>query len=337
MKKIDLHNVNWELIGDILTDKASNKQKSDFENWLETDVANESFFNDIKEIWVKTGNLSYGYSQETNEAWEIVKLKTTQKRNKVFYLKPAFYSVVSIAASLLILLFVGKAILYPDETIFSAKNNSIVAQELPDKSVIDLNYDTELKYKTNFIRKKREVWLSGEAFFDVEQMKTKPFIIHTEHGNFKVLGTSFNISSYKNDSLLSLSVKTGVVEFFPNSLHGSIKVKKGEQVHYNINNKKLKKHKSKTENYIAWKTKTLVFDDLRLEEITQILEKTYNTKIKFENNSLKELRFTAEFKNQSLDKILKVISLTFELEVEKIDNYIKLLEIKNEQTKDQNN
>ncbi len=337
MKKEDLHNVNWDLISDILTDTASEDQKTEFKNWLAQDVLNSSFFNEIKEIWLKTGNLSHCYSSDTNYAWGIVKSKTIQRNKKVVKLKRALYWTISAAASLFLIFYFSKNILSPEKAILSTTNNSIIAYKLPDNSEVDLNYQTEIKYNKKFIRKNRELWLNGEAFFDVEKVKSKPFVIHTQQGSFKVLGTSFNISSYKNDSLLSLFVKTGEVEFFPKNVNNSFVVKKGEQIHYNKINKKLSKKKNKTENFIAWKTKTLTFDDLTLEEIAIILKRTYNTEIRFENENIQQIRFTAQFKNQSLDKILKVIAMTFELEIQKTDDYIKLLEIKHEQTTDQNN
>ncbi len=337
MKKEDLHNVNWDLISDILTDKASENQKAEFENWLNQNDSNSSFFNKIKEIWLKTGNLSHFYSADTNYAWEIVKSKTVQKHTKVVKLKRTLSWAISAAASLLLIFYFSKNIRSPKEATLSTTNNSIIAYKLPDNSEVDLNYQTEIKYNKKFIRKNRELRLNGEAFFDIEKMKSKPFIIHTEQGSFKVLGTSFNISSYKNDSLLSLFVKTGEVEFFSENIKGSVIVKKGEQIHYNKINKKLSKKKNKTENFIAWKTKELTFDDLTLEEIAAILKRVYNTEIRFENENIQQIRFTAQFKGQSLDKILKVIAITFELEIQKTDDYIKLLEVKNEQTKGQNN
>lgn len=327
MEKNNLHKVNWDIISDILTNKATEAQKTEFNNWLNSDKDNSVYFKQIKELWLKTGSLTHCYSKETNDAWANVISRTTKKIKKSGKLRRFLYFTIPAAASLLLLFFVGKSILFPEKVTLSTNNNSIIAYNLPDNSVVDLNHNSELKYNKKFLRKKRELWLTGEAFFDVEKMEDKPFIIHTHHGSFKVLGTSFNITSYSNDKLLSLYVKTGMVEFFPKDKKGSVKVKKGYQLHYDKKKRKVIKTQDESENYMAWKTGILEFTDTGLDEVAIILEKTFNTKIIIEDEKIKQLQLTANFENQSLDKILKVIAFTFDLEVEQTNEEIKLKQI----------
>lgn len=331
MNKDKSHNIDWDIIIDILNETASNSQKQEFKNWLDSDDSNLEYFNQIEKVWLKTGSISHLYSIETNNAWEEVKSLTIQKDHKPINLKRRLLTTISIAASLLIIFFIGKNFFNPEKFTISTSNEMLLSYNLPDNSTVDINSYSTICFTKNFNRNKREVWLTGEAFFDVEKMENKPFIIHTKSGSFKVLGTSFNISSYEKDSLLSLHVKTGIVEFFPKNLKGSVKIKKGEQINYNKAKGKFRKTQNISDNYIAWKTKNLTFDNESLEDIAKILEKVYAVKIIFENDNLKQLRFTGDFKNQSLDKIIKVIALTFELDTEQSTEQIKLLKIKNEQ------
>lgn len=316
MNKNELHNIDWDIITDILNESASESQKKDFEKWINSDESNRTYFNQFKKVWLKTGSISHLHTEETNTAWEFVKSQTIQKQRKTIDLRSKVLLPLSIAASLFIVLFLGKDFVMPKETMISTTNQISLAYNLPDNSEIDLSYNSDLRFNSRFNKKTREVWLSGEAFFDVEKNKEKPFIIHTSHGDFKVLGTSFNISSYESDNILSLHVKTGLVEFFPKNKKGSVKIGKGYQIFFDKNKLRLIKKTNKTENYVAWKTKSLTFKNTKLDEVIKTLESTYNKTIIIENDALKDLSFTANFNNQSLEKIVKVITITFDIEAE---------------------
>jgi len=316
MNKTDLHNINWDIITDILNESASESQIREFNIWISAKKANSESFEQIKSIWIKTGNISHLHSEETNRAWELVKSETILKERKTISIKHKILLPLSIAASLLIALFAWKNVFNLKEIYISTTNNTSLAYNLPDKSQIDLSYNSKITFNKKYGKKNREIWLNGEAFFDVKKDSKKPFIIHTTHGSFQVLGTSFNISSYDKDELLSLYVKTGIVEFFPKARKGSLKIGKGYQIHFNKTDLTVVKEQLKTENYIAWKTGSLSFLNTNLADVAKILETTFNTKIFFDDKELGKLSFTANFKNQSLEKIIKVISITFDLEAD---------------------
>ncbi|OFX83584.1 MAG: hypothetical protein A2W99_15230 [Bacteroidetes bacterium GWF2_33_16] len=310
------NNVNWDILVDILSNTASEQQKLEFENWLKSETENAEYFNQIQKTWLETGNIAHCYSDETNFAWGIIKSKTIEKKDRKIGFTKKYLIPLSVAACFTALLLIGKNFINPEKFVLYTLDQIALEKDLPDNSKVDLNFNSQLIYSKYYNRRKREVWLTGEAFFDVKKDKEKPFIIHTSHGNFKVLGTSFNISSYNEKDFLSLTVKTGVVEFFPKGKKGSIKVSNGYKIQYNKNNFSITKSKYNNENFIAWKNQTLDFANLPLVEVAQILEGTFNIKIVFKNNNIKELPFTANFKNQPVDKILKVIAITFDLEVE---------------------
>ena len=87
--------------------------------------------------------------------------------------------------------------------------------ELADGSKIWLNADSKVQYPALFNGSTREVYLNGEAFFDIAKNPSKPFIIHLSNGTVRVLGTSFNIKAYDNEPVVETSVATGKVAFIP--------------------------------------------------------------------------------------------------------------------------
>lgn len=89
---------------------------------------------------------------------------------------------------------------------------------LPDGSVVCLNSGSVLKYDPAFLRKKnREVYLIGEGYFEVQKNPEKPFIVHADDINVKVLGTVFNVRSYPEDSEIEVSLIKGKVNVFSTS------------------------------------------------------------------------------------------------------------------------
>ncbi|MCR6718728.1 MAG: FecR family protein [Chitinophagaceae bacterium] len=86
---------------------------------------------------------------------------------------------------------------------------------LADGSKVWLNADSKIQYPARFTGNTREVFLNGEAFFDIEKNPEKPFIIHLTNGTIRVLGTSFNVKAYDGETIVETSVATGKVAFIP--------------------------------------------------------------------------------------------------------------------------
>ena len=182
---------------------------------------------------------------------------------------------------------------------------------LPDGSLVFLNSDTKLKYKSNFGTKKREVFLEGEAFFDVTQNPRKPFIVYTSENTVKVLGTAFNVSAYPDENIHQISLERGKI---------SISHDKGKSLLLNPDETYLllcNKNQSKifkTENveiYSSWKDGKIIFRNQRFADIVRKLERSHNIVINIQNTKIENLRYTGEFNiNDDVRMILGIISLT---------------------------
>ena len=143
--------------------------------------------------------------------------------------KKKFVIGFSVAASLLIGLFVGINFLN-DKGIFSepaisdgelAKISKITlpgqklkGHILPDSTFVSLNADSKISYPAKFSASKREVYLEGEAFFDVKRDVNRPFLIYANGSTTEVLGTSFNVNAYPSENIVEISVVTGKVAVY---------------------------------------------------------------------------------------------------------------------------
>jgi ferric-dicitrate binding protein FerR (iron transport regulator) len=183
--------------------------------------------------------------------------------------------------------------------------------ELADGSKIWLNADSKLSYPDVFDNNTRDVYLSGEAFFDIASNPGKPFIVHLSSGSVHVLGTSFNVRAYENEAVQT-SVKTGKVAFIPAPQEGqqpdTIYITPDEKVIYRKtvmnDNEDIVKEATSAEDDKAWTEGRLVFRDRTLEDIAYELERTFGKKVSFSSDAPRYYRLTGAFQDNSLQDIM---------------------------------
>lgn len=177
---------------------------------------------------------------------------------------------------------------------------------LSDGSKVNLNAGSELKYPVTFIKneKNRNVYLNGEAYFQVAKNENHPFVVNTEDMDVEVLGTQFNVTSYTEDDKTYTVLVEGKV-----AAHN--KLNENDTKLLNPNNKvyfdgnQLKTENVNVKKYVAWVTGELVFIDDSFGVIKNKLERKYNVVINNSYKALDEIIITATFKNETLDQVLK--------------------------------
>jgi len=194
---------------------------------------------------------------------------------------------------------------------------------LPDGTLVTLNSDTKVFYPKKFGRKTREISIEGEAFFEVKPNKNKPFIIHAGKAQIKVVGTSFSVSAYPDTKLVEVIVQTGKVQVM-NKMTETLQTEEliltpGDKGTLVYGSKTLQKTTNQDPNFLAWKTRNLIFKATSLREVIENLEKVYKVDIRLADPKLNELLLTAQFNNYPLDFILKVIETTFPIQVQEVN------------------
>jgi ferric-dicitrate binding protein FerR (iron transport regulator) len=162
---------------------------------------------------------------------------------------------------------------------------------LADGSRVNINAGSELKYPQAFNGKTREVFLSGEGYFDIHHDAAKPFIIHTGKTVTTVLGTAFNIKEDKLNHTVVVTVTRGKVSV-ANGDHFLGVITPDQQLSFNTNDGHASKLYVDATKVIAWQKANLQFDDVTLEAAAKQLEQQFNVKITFANDRLKRCRFT---------------------------------------------
>ncbi|KZS42850.1 hypothetical protein AWE51_15900 [Aquimarina aggregata] len=200
---------------------------------------------------------------------------------------------------------------------------------LSDGTSIFLNSGSSIKYPVQFIKgQSRQVFLNGEAFFDVAEDKLHPFIIDAQELNVEVLGTKFNVSTYKEDSQIEVVLVEGSVELDKQSYKGnkekSVILKPGFNGVFNKKENSISTSKVNTSLYTSWMTGNVVFRNAPFREIAKKLERVYNVSIIINNEELANENFNAsiEVDNETIEEVLNYFNKFFDIEFEIINNKI---------------
>jgi ferric-dicitrate binding protein FerR (iron transport regulator) len=180
---------------------------------------------------------------------------------------------------------------------------------LPDGTTVVLNKHSKLSYPVQFTGSTREVYLTGEALFDVAHNPAKPFSVHTGAFVTKVLGTAFSIKAYPGDSNVKITVTRGKVEVKRESDSDQILgiLERGDQLVVNTSSVAIAKTKVPVTDTITFEKETLQFENVTFEEAVKVVSQHYSVKVRFENDALRNCRLTGDFTNDSLSQILDVI------------------------------
>jgi transmembrane sensor len=180
-----------------------------------------------------------------------------------------------------------------------------------------LNGGTKLSIVENqFNRKLREVWLTGEAFFEVAKNPEKPFIIHTGTMQTTVRGTSFNVKAYPQLSENVVSVRSGKVEVSDATETFGI-LTHNKQLTYNTANKKTQIAESDWNDAAGWMEGRMIFNSASILEIQLRLKQHYGLEMEVTGNALKDVQCNAGFKKgASVEEVLERISALYNVKYE---------------------
>ncbi|MDX1365233.1 MAG: FecR domain-containing protein [Arenibacter latericius] len=218
---------------------------------------------------------------------------------------------------------IGEDVVYNTLLVPFGKKSKI---KLSDGSKIWLNSGSRLVYPAAFNGKNREVYLEGEAIFDVVHDKTRPFLVVSEGQKVEVLGTVFNVSTYMDESEIRTTLKSGSVQIEPNDKRlgntlGKLKIIPGTQAIYDKRDKNIVSKPVNVEDYFSWINNELVFEKDQLHFIVRKLSRHYNVDIEIvaAELALETFSGTLDLK-EDVEKVLRIIAGTTDME------YIKITE-----------
>ena len=180
---------------------------------------------------------------------------------------------------------------------------------LQDGTLVYMNSETELKYPVRFVGKERRVYLSGEAYFEVQRDTTKPFIVVMNGNEVRVLGTEFNVRSYEDEKCQFTTLVAGKVLLTTHD-HRCIELLPNEQGIVDPQGD-IRKEQVDVALYTAWKDGNFVFRKQSLEHIMEIVERWYDLKVTFEDEWCKQVSFSGNVERyDDFSKLAEMLEAT---------------------------
>lgn len=327
----EFYNMSDDLLVKFLLGEASASERREVEHWINADQDNQQYFEQFKFIWDQSQELAANTEVDENDAWKRFQQRVSGEQDipVMTVVKPVRKKWYDTRVAAAVIMLVGVAallyyILVPfrnGKQVVLAATAEAKAETLPDGSVITLNKNSSISYATGFKGNKRNVKLSGEAFFQVKPDIGKPFIVTINDVTITVLGTSFNVKSINGKT--EVIVESGLVKVEHDAR--SIQLKQKEKLEIEANDSALTKEPVTDQFYKFYRTREIVCDNTPLWKLVQVLNEAYNVNIVIENPALKSLEIDVPFYNEPLEDVLKVIQETFpQINLSKKDSLIIL-------------
>ncbi|HZL09768.1 MAG TPA: FecR domain-containing protein [Prolixibacteraceae bacterium] len=193
---------------------------------------------------------------------------------------------------------------------------------LPDGTKVILNAGSSLAYPDLFAGESREVFLMGEAYFEVKHDSKHPFIVQVNGLRIKDLGTMFNISAYKSDGRIETVLAEGKVSISQNNsgfFALPTTLNPGQMASFDRQTNQIAVKSVNVEDYVLWTSGMMKFKTVDLNILVKKLERFYNIRFKFNDPMLGSLKISGKLElNENRNEVLKRISLTASVKI--IDN-----------------
>ncbi len=318
-----------EIIGKILTNSASSREKEKFKAWLKESEDNQKGFHKIKELW--DAPVVEEEIANTDELYKCLKfrmLRQKENKNRSFVL-----TRWKVAASLLAVLSIGLLTTLffhnlPHSTALVLKTDKGQRSyaQLPDGSKVWLNAETEL-IVDDFSSGSRNVHLSGEAHFEVAHDTKHPFVVSFSELSVRVLGTTFNIRDYKNESVIKTSLQEGSIQISKTNSGNSktILLKPGEMALYEKEEAAFVVHKEKNiAESSSWRKGVFVFKSIPFNDLMTEIERTYDVKINYNAKDFYNVHYTGTMDKLKIMQVLDFLSYTLPIKYNVNNNVIDI-------------
>ncbi|MCX6174213.1 MAG: FecR domain-containing protein [Ignavibacteriales bacterium] len=311
-----------ELAAKYLSKEASNEERASLYNYLEQDEY-YNLFTHLKNEWEKARaakpetefNIESGFEKLTQKiqmeepSFSFDQKKNQPKRKLLF--NPALLKYAASIAFFIVLvtgtLYISGVFKQKPAVIAWNEKHTIMGEKylatLSDGSTITLNADSKLKYPTHFTNGTRDIYLEGEAYFEVKHDSSKPFIVHSGNISTTVLGTKFNVSAFPNEKNIAVSLVEGSVKVSKEeagAVENIVMLQPDQQLVYNKEREIGTVEQFDLQEATGWKENKLVFRKEPFANVLVKLERIYGVKFELQDKSFRNQKITANFQNESL-------------------------------------
>lgn len=354
------------LISRYLSGDCSESETGQLINWLNISEENRRYFAQLKFIWLQSA-LKNGKS--TDDRWEQLQTRLEQRESNLHQIisletdrKYNFLTRLLAVAAIIVLLLGMTALFYYlnqsrnqtlpkqlTENIINVPYGSKLNLTLPDNSRVWINAGSKIVYNNNFGVDNRDIYIEGEAYFEVAKNPDLPFMVHAGKVAIKALGTAFNVKAYPEDHKIEATLVHGSIEIKKDGEKEQILLKPREKIILinrepepledqekeqeiaplkQIEAARVKESDSKLveevtinkkiniEKETAWKDGKLIFESEPLESLCKAIMRKYDVKIEFADAKLKSFKFTGTFRDMPLQQLLDAMKFSSPIDYE---------------------
>ncbi len=331
--------IDFTLIAKCLNHEANDAETGRLNRWIAESAANRAEYDTIRKAWELASVASGLQEWDSAGAKERFLLKVIESQSGFMRpgsrpassLRKLLPSLMKYAALVIILLGIPAILLIrkdkatPDQpfkgqtvTEISASMGSKTHMTLADGSKVYLNAGSTITYGSEYNKHSREILLEGEAYFEVAKNTGKPFNVHAGNIIVHAIGTVFNVKAYPDESVVETTLVEGSVSVeVMNKVAHKLILMPREQVYYyqpaepeQKNGKILISKGIETDVFTSWINDELVINNETLGSLAVKLGRKYDVKFEFDDQSLKELRFTGVLRNETIEQILDILRIS---------------------------
>ena len=306
--------------------EAGENEIAELSSWLRKSDENRDIFEQLKKTWHALGEDLVMETLDVDQEWLELEAKLGTGKKVEMGKRRTLKLVTRIAAVALILLSIGflmKHIIFGgNQTIEVLAQNEVIETTLPDGSKVTLNAGSTIEYPKNIDKNdQRTVELTGEAHFEVAHNPEKPFIVSAGDYRVEVLGTSFYVNTKGPDGKLQVILIEGsVAVYHKDTPEERTIMKPGEQVEAASATNEISLGNKYEEYFMVWKTRSMSFENERLDRVVSIISKAYNIPVTLKNPGSGNCRLSVSFEDQTLESVLTVLESTLDLQINKDGN-----------------
>lgn len=321
--------LDYDLLVKYFAGECSAEEQRQIEVWITADPLRADQVATLRRVWEASGDDDL--QGELATAWmKIARRIDRSAQEEPATRKYSFRRILQIAAAVVVLIGGSYGVVKYVNSVETVKQQLTMREIstpkgqrikllLTDGTIVSLNSASSLRFPERFKNGVREVFVQGEAFFDVAHVEGSSFVVRTANASVKVLGTAFNVTSWPGEKRADVIVVRGRVAVRSDfaATNAEVELVRGQKtsvldasapnIPQNVNVAK----------YTAWIDGKLVFDNLRFTEVIKRLERQYDIECKVRNAQILDRHVTASFKDESLNEILHYMSLSLAIKYEK--------------------
>lgn len=311
------------LLEKYISGECSKEEEAQVHRWLDANDVND--YPNVYSESKQAREAEAGWQRMTDQFDDI---RAGSKERRSFFKSHfrAVASVIVILAGLSVYMYRHSVPKFQYGSEYRTTYGEIKRFNLPDGTTVTLNACSVLEVAKDYNRKNRDVYIKGEAYFEVKQQAGVPFTVNAKEILVTALGTSFDVSAFHDDPAITVSLNDGKARVKPMTIKSAkdMTLAPGEEVVYKKDEGGMVKERFNPRVRLAWQKQIIFFEDADMQEVVRKLERAYGVTINTQNLKPRHWRLTGDFKNQTLNDVLESLSFNYSLKYKIHDNVVIL-------------